>query len=783
MKKYFLIQKQMAHMFPVLFVVVTLIFSVLTPTTIAHAAGPFNVNSTADTGDVSPGNGVCATVESVCTLRAAIQEANAFAGNDTITFAGNYTITLGSQLPAVTTAIIINGNGVANTIIQANAAFNTATYRVFEVTATGNLTLNNLTVQNGRCNGSCATDLNDGGGILNVGALTITNSKVSNNSAISPGIGGGIFSAGVGSTLTIVNSIFSGASLVTSSDAGGAIFNGGGTTTISNSTFSVNRTGNAGGAIYNSSASPLIITNSTFSGNTSNGNRGGAIYNSATLTITNSTFSGNSAGIAGGGISNSGTVTLYNTIISNSILGGNCDGTIINGGNNIDDGSTCGWGSVSGSKSSTNPLLGTLADNGGPTQTFGLLLGSPAVDTGNDTICAAAPASNLDQRGFSRLRGAHCDIGAYERAFRYVATTGNDTDNNCTNSLSPCQTINYTIGQAVIGDAINIAAGTYTGTYSSDTSIQLLKSLEIIGAGINLTILDGGGSRQVIYNPPAITSSLKDLTIQNGNNPAVQGGGIYSGGTLTLMRVKVTGNSAQGGGGIMSDSVLTMTDSNVSNNTATGSVAPGGGIYINGGIANLTNTTISGNIAALYGGGIHIQGGSTVNLTNVTISGNTAQNTTGGGAISTGSGTINILNSTIANNHVSVSGSGGITNYATLNIKNSIVAGNDGVQCNGTVTSQGYNLSSDATCSFTQLSDHPSTNPLLGPLANNGGPTQTHALLTGSPAIDAGTNTGCPSTDQRGVTRPIDGDAVAGAICDIGSYELMYQLFLPLIMR
>jgi large repetitive protein len=776
MKKYFLIQKQMAHMFPVLFVVVTLIFSVLTPPTIAHAAGPFNVNSTADTVDASPGDGACLTAGGVCTLRAAIQEANVWAGNDTITFAGNYTITLGSQLPAVTTTITINGNGVANTIIQANAAFNTATYRVFEVTSSGNLTLNNLTIQNGRCNGACATITDYGGGIFNAGALTITNSMVANNSATN--FGGGIFSGGVTSTLTILNSTFSGMI----SGAGGAIYNGGIGISISNSTFSGNFTQYGGGAIYNSSSGPLTITNSTFSGNTSNDNRGGAIYSSTPLTISNSTFSGNSADVAGGGIYTDGPATLYNTIVANNTStsgGGNCDGTvtITNGGNNIDSGTTCGWGSASGSKSNTNPLLGTLADNGGPTQTFGLLLGSPAVDAGNDTICSASPVGNLDQRGFSRLRGAHCDIGSYERAFRYVATTGSDTANNCTDSLSPCQTIHYAIGQAVSGDAIYIVAGTYTGTDSSDTSIQLLKSLEIIGAGMNLTILDGGGIRQVIYIPSGITSSLKDLTIQNGNKPAVQGGGIYSGGTLTLTRVKVTGNSAGGGGGIKSDSVLTMTDSIVSNNITTGGVAPGGGIWIDGGTANLTNTTISGNIAALYGGGIHIQSNPTVNLTNVTISGNTAQDTSGGGAISIGTGTINILNSTIANNHASAFSVGGIHTSGILNIKNTIIAGNDGVQCFGALTSQGYNLSSDATCSFTNTGDQQNADPLLGPLASNGGPTQTHALLSGSPAIDAGTTTGCPLKDQRGVSRP------QGAHCDIGAYEYIYQLFLPLIRR
>jgi CSLREA domain-containing protein len=799
-------RNSISRMFPVLVVIVTLIFGLFTPTTIVHAA-TFTVNTSNDNttaGDDS------------CTLREAIASANN-AGNgdcgvnsgvaDTITI-GTNTITLDpalGQLPPVTTTIIINGNGVLNTIIEANAAFNTASYRVFEVTSTGNLTLNNLTVQNGRCNGFCATASNYGGGILNVGALTITNSKVSNNFATSGG--GGIYNAG---SLTIVNSIFSGASLVASSDAGGAIFNSGSTTSITNSTFSANFTTNAGGAIYNSSASPMTITNSTFSGNTSNGNSGGAIYNSTTLTITNSTFSGNSAGIGGGGISNAGTlnitnstfsgntasaggvmgggirqfdggggsVTLRNTIVANNTTGGNCSGTITNGGNNIDDGTTCNWGSASGSKSSTNPLLGALSDNGGPTQTFGLLLGSPAVDAGNDTICTAPPVSNLDQRGFSRLRGAHCDIGAYERAFRYVATTtGSNTspvNNNCTDSLFPCQTIYYATTQAKQGDVISIAAGTYT-----ENSIPF-GGFEIVGAGMNQTILDGGGISLVASVASGKTASVADLTIQHGNYSG-DGGGIVSDGPLTLKRVKITSNhtSGSGGGGIYSFSALTMTDSIVSANTSTGI---GGGIVISTNAAvNLTNVTISENTATGSSGGIHIQGNPTVNLTNVTISGNTASDA-GGLLVSTG--TITILNSTITNNHKTSGTAGGIVFYNnTLNIKNTIVAGNDGDECNGSINSQGYNLSSDATCSFTKPGDHPSTNPLLGPLANNGGPTQTHALLTGSPAIDAGTNTGCPSTDQRGVTRPIDGDAVVGAICDIGAYEFGYQLFLPLILR
>ena len=106
---------------------------------------------------------------------------------------------------------------------------------------------------------------------------------------------------------------------------------------------------------------------------------------------------------------------------------------------------------------------------------------------------------------------------------------------------------------------------------------------------------------------------------------------------------------------------------------------------------------------------------------------------------------------------------------STLTLQGSIFSGNTGGNCanGGTLTSLGYNLADDLSCSLTQPTDHPGVNPNLGPLATNGGPTQTHALLNGSPALDAGGTSanGCPATDQRGVARP------QGAACDIGAYE------------
>jgi hypothetical protein len=364
----------------------------------------------------------------------------------------------------------------------------------------------------------------------------------------------------------------------------------------------------------------------------------------------------------------------------------------------------------------------------------------------------------------------------------YVAKTGADTG-NCL--IDPCLTVAYAITQAGSGDRIHIAAGTYI------ENLALYKDLNFYGAGMDDTILDGGGLDTVLLGN-SYNLVIDDMTIQNGHNTTGDGGGItHWGGTLTLSRVKVTGNTAKNGGGIISTGTLTMTDSVVSANTANDASGYGGGLFLSapsGESVNLVNVTISGNTATYHSGGIHNQGsGSTLNLTNVTVSGNTAQ--VNGAMTSTNSAAVNILNNTIVDNHYSSGGAnGGIGVFATINIKNTIISGNDGMNCyidaGGSMVSLGYNLDSGSTCNFTQTGDLQNTYPILGPLADNGGPTQTHALLGAtilhppSPAIDAGTNTGCPATDQRGVPRP------QGTHCDIGAFELrIYSIYLPLVSR
>jgi hypothetical protein len=188
-------------------------------------------------------------------------------------------------------------------------------------------------------------------------------------------------------------------------------------------------------------------------------------------------------------------------------------------------------------------------------------------------------------------------------------------------------------------------------------------------------------------------------------------------------------------------------------------VVPVSGGILNGGTLTINNSTISGNHVDYFADAFSF--------------GN------GGGGVSNG-GTLTINNSTISGNSVhymvngiSSSPGGGI--YGNAILQNSIVANNTMENCDGGMTSNGYNMSSDGSCNFSSSGDRNNTDPMLGPLQYNGGPTQTMALLPGSPAIDAGNPSGCTDdqghllkTDQRGMPRP-DTEDTGG--CDMGAYE------------
>lgn len=373
---------------------------------------------------------------------------------------------------------------------------------------------------------------------------------------------------------------------------------------------------------------------------------------------------------------------------------------------------------------------------------------------------------------------------------RYVnGVTGSDS-NTCLSPTTACKTIGHAISLSASGDSIRVAAA----TYKENLGIGI--SLSIFGSNAVTTIIDGGGVATVVrISSTTAHVTLSGLTIRNGlaqfGQDGEGGGGIYNSGALRLVSSIVSGNTtsaacirlcgAHGGGIYNAQGTVTITNSTLSGNTARVGCREcfaGGGAIFNQGTMTINDSTLSGNSAVSSGiesfaGGGAVYNGATLTINNSTLNGNTGAGGPPhlfmGAAIDNGA-TVTISNSTLSGN------TGDIYNTGSATLQNSIVANSSrGPNCSGTMTSKGYNLSSDPSCNFSGPGDMNNINPVLGPLQNNGGPTQTMALLEGSPAIDAGNPSGCTdgqghllTTDQRGDPRPDKEDSGG---CDMGAYE------------
>jgi CSLREA domain-containing protein len=386
-----------------------------------------------------------------------------------------------------------------------------------------------------------------------------------------------------------------------------------------------------------------------------------------------------------------------------------------------------------------------------------------------------------------------------------VVNTAADADDGT------CSVLNCTLREAIT--AANGLAGEDTITFADSYTITLASTLPQIAG--NLTI-DGSGHSVVVSGNDAVrvfniqagaVVTMSQLSIINGWAAAGaggdNGGGIYNAGTLLVVNSTLRDNRAAasspfrpGGGGIYNIGTLTVNNSTLSGNGSafsnSGNEAGGGGIYNNNGTLTVNNSTISGNATSNNGGGIYTYGGpATIN--NSTFSGNWIG--TGGvygGGIINDSGTLTVTNSTFSGNsalqgggifnylgtaitiHSTFSGNsatfgGGINNIGgILHLSNNLIANSpNGGDCyifQGVIATNVNNLIEDGTCGPALSGD-----PVLSPLGNYGGSTQTHALLPGSPAINAADSATCAAApvnylDQRGVARPI------GA-CDIGAFE------------
>jgi Zn-dependent metalloprotease len=303
----------------------------------------------------------------------------------------------------------------------------------------------------------------------------------------------------------------------------------------------------------------------------------------------------------------------------------------------------------------------------------------------------------------------------------YVNIATGNNSNSCTSPASPCKNIQETINKAGTNDTLYVSSGTYFFSSNGSPNVVVIN-------GKNLNIIGGWDSTFTTQNGVS--------TIDGGN---ANNGVLLVSGTVTIEGFIIQNSRSSNSGAIyMVNGNLTVKRSTLKNNIATND---GAGIFIDNGTLTVINSTISGNTATASGGGIYASNniGSSVTVQNSTIAYNTAAT---GGGINRTNGSFQITNTIIANNTGTTSAP----------------------DCNGTLTSASYSIiENTANCSITTASNNLNVDPQIS--ATLSGIYQVHTLDNGSPAINAGTNTNCPTNDQVNTTRPL------GSSCDIGAIE------------
>ena len=567
-----------------------------------------------------------------------------------------------------------------------------------------------------------------------------------NDAGMSPGNGGALHVTGPGTISIIDGSVTNN----TAATEGGGLWNGSGTmnitgTLLSGNTASGDNADNGGGAIYNFNGGTLNISNATIVDNSANGasGSGGGILNDvgAQLSVSNSTISTNSANRAGGGIEdNSGSSTIIlDTVMLNDNVTLNAPGN--GGGLHI-----TGAGSAI-------ITAGTVNDNSAGQEGGGLWNGSGVM-----TIVGTVIDGNVA-----------LGVAAHDGGAGIFNTSGT-----------------VTITDALIAN--NLATGT-SGSGGGILSLAGTVAIENSTFAQN-SATRAGGAIEVIDGTLNIMSSIFTANDVNGTAGAANpgnGGAIHISDTATIMidQSEFTANLAGREGGAVwnqTGSTMTITNSTIDGNIANGAGATngGGGVFVNGGTVIISNSTISNNVSTgvdANGGGIHVKVG-TAELMTSTISGNTSA--ANGGGIYTNDG-LSLNAVTIANNSAVAEG-GGVANMGMVasTMKNSLIATNIGASADvyaaSTPTlSNGYNLigSADAsaiTAVATDLigSSTAVLDPMIGALADNGGTTETHALLDGSIAYNAG--------DVVDMFNDQIGQVVFDGRRDIGAFEAQYDL-------
>ncbi|MFZ1863404.1 MAG: choice-of-anchor Q domain-containing protein [Polyangiales bacterium] len=393
------------------------------------------------------------------------------------------------------------------------------------------------------------------------------------------------------------------------------------------------------------------------------------------------------------------------------------------------------------------------------------LLCLTALSLGPSSGCSDGGENGAGGSGGMAGSGGFAGTGGMAGSGGFAGTggmAGSGGTGGTTGDVFPCS-------EQGIRDAIAQGGGPHTfdcvGPHTIVTQDQIIIDNDVVLDGGNNLIVDGNQHHRVFWITDGVTAELRRLAITRGSAPS--GGGIFNqGGTLKVDHAILVGNlvdvSGAGAGIHNAGGTVTLTNTTIRSNLGAAESA-GGGIY-NSGTLTMLGCTVSGNTAR-HGGGITNSG--VLTITNSTLSENVADGGTGSALAS--SGTATLISITVSGNQPPTASS--ITGSATM--ASSLIDGD----CAGSMTSNGYNVESPGnTCDLNAGTDSVSVSSgelALGPLQDNGGPTETHAVLAGSVAIDRIPEADCLdsvgqplTTDQRGAMRP------AGAGCEIGSFEI-----------
>lgn len=553
-------------------------------------------------------------------------------------------------------------------------------------------------------------------------------------------------------------------------DGGGALTVQGGdaglfASTVSGNSFSAAPIRAIGGAI---DVNASTVTQNDTSATASSG--GVAASGGGDVKVLNSTLAGNSApGGSGADLFTSGsgsTAVVANSIVANAAgganpCGHNSGGTITSNDFNLEDADSCGFSQLH-DKPNTEPILGSLDDWGGPTQTIFVSRLSPAVDAGQVAPDSVFSSENKDQRGLSRFQdqvdipnaspGDTSDIGAFEHQAMKVSIIKNDGAGSLRQAIASA---NDEPGY----DIVTFTQG-LTGQIELLSPLEALTAMDIRGPGADKITLSAtfstNTSRIINQSTPfgllSGVSKISGLTIANAHG-AADGQGVLIGpdAKVEMDDVRITDNTTTGkAGGIVVRGDLTLTDSTVDDNESSApGVGAAAGIYVDGGELTLDNSTVGDNSESSSGtGNLGVATNSTVTVTNSTIA---------GGSSSGGAGNV-----------------GGVTSLVSAG--NTIVADPvAGTNCTGVLTSAGHNLDSGTSCGLGAAGDLTNADADLATLQVGGGSTPTFRLGLQSDAIDAGKALASATTDQRGLSRPVNFDGLAAEPTsdnsDIGSYE------------